>query len=89
VGSLFADAHNAKERGLRVRPDNPAAGLRGPERGRRKLKQFLYPSEFLQLAACVEVHRPRRRLYATAVYSYLRAGELDALEHRVDVDLAH
>jgi hypothetical protein len=45
VTKAFADAVNAKARGLRAREDNPALGIVPPERGAPKSKVYLYPSE--------------------------------------------
>jgi integrase len=80
VTKLFSDACNAKTAALRVRPDNPTAGVPGPDRGERKAKQWLYPSEVSALLACPKVPQRWRRLYALAVYLYLRPGELAALD---------
>jgi integrase len=86
VSKLFHDACRSKALALRVREDNPAAGVAGPDRGVRKSKSYLYPAEFLSLASCPRVPLRWRRLFALAIYTYTRAGELEALE-REDVDL--
>ena len=96
VTKMFDDAVNSKTRTLRVRSDNPAGGIRPPESGDRKAKQYLYPSEFLKLVSCdvkSDTGRPvvslrHRTLYAAAVYTFARAGELEALTWD-DVDLEH
>jgi integrase len=77
---LMADSCASKRESLRVRLDNPAAGVRGPDRGAIKAKQWLYPSEVQKLLACERVPRRWRILYALATYLYLRPGELAALE---------
>ena len=41
--------------GLRVRTDNPCAGVEAPDRGERKAKQWLFPSEFAALVSCDKV----------------------------------
>jgi integrase len=64
---------------LRVRSDNPCAGVEGPDRGAKKSKQGLYLSEFEQLIACKDVPLRWRRLYALLAYTYVRPGELRAL----------
>jgi hypothetical protein len=51
VKRMFADARSAKKLDLRVRADNPAEGVQPPERGQRKEKQYLWPSEFLALVS--------------------------------------
>jgi len=86
---ICRDACASKVEALRVRDDNPAAGVRGPDRGVRKAKQFLYPSEFLRFAACPEVPLVWRRAVALAIYLYPRAAELRGLSLADDVDLEH
>ena len=88
VTKMFDDASASKKVDLRCREDNPAAGVRGPERGDAKAKVYLYPSEFLQLVTCQGVSLRWRRIYAMAVYVYTRAGEQEALECE-DLDLVH
>jgi len=88
VTKLFSDSCESKAAALRVRSDNPCTGVRGPDRGEHKGKQWLYPSEASKLLACAEVPLRWRRLYALAAYLYLRPGELAALEWR-DVSLEH
>ena len=60
----------------------------GPTFGVTKAKTYLWPSEFLTLVGSDQVPVRWRRLFALAVYTYMRAGELDALEWS-DVDLEH
>lgn len=88
VSKMFDDAAHAKDRTLRVRADNPAKGIRGPDRGTKKVKAFLYPSEAHTLLACEAVPMDFREAAALAIYLGLRAGELRALRWD-DVDLAH
>ncbi len=88
VSVMFDDAANCKDRSLRVIPANPATGVRPPDKGETTSKQFLYPSEFSKLVACEEVPLARRRLYAFAVYTYTRAGEIVPFSWH-DVDLEH
>lgn len=85
---LFDDAKNHKDRTLRARADNPCAEVRGPDRGDKKAKAFLYPSEFLKLVRCPLVPVECREVYAALVYGYFRVGEYEALL-REDVDLEH
>ncbi len=73
------DAAESKHDTIRCRDDNPADGVRGPDRGDDRGKQFLYPSEFLRFAACQDVPLRWRRLVAAAIYLYPRDGELRAL----------
>jgi len=86
--ALFRDACGAKDEAIRIRDDNPADGVSGPDVGTRKAKQYLWPSEFLAFVSCEQVPFTWRRLMALAVYLYVRAGELAALEWD-DVDLEH
>ncbi len=85
--AMLRDACSSKVRAIRVRLDNPAAGVRGPDESADRAATFLYPSEFLQLVQCPEVPLVFRRLYALTVYLYPRAGELRALEWS-DVDVS-
>jgi integrase len=85
VSKAFDDATNAKVLSLRVLETNPAAGIRGPDRGANKAKAYLYPSEFLTLATAERVPLRWRRIYALSVYTYTRASELMALDW-ADVD---
>ena len=85
---MATDAASSKLDEIRCRSDDPSHGVEGPDRGVRKVKQYLYPSELLTLVASERVPIRWRRLFALAVYSYMRAGELAALE-RSDVDLEH
>jgi integrase len=88
VTSMCKDMASAKKRAFRVREDNPARDVKPPERGGRKAKQYLYPSEFLSLVSSDAVPLRWRRLFAIAIYTYMRAGELKALDW-TDVDLEH
>lgn len=80
ITKMFDDAVNSKNRSLRVRTDDPSDGVRPPERGDAKAKQFLYPSEFLKLVSCDATSadaRPLvplrfRILYAAATYTFAR-----------------
>lgn len=85
---MCSDAAESKLDELRVRQDNPAAGVEGPDRGARKGKQYLYPSEFLTFVACQRVPLRWRRTVALMTYLYPRPGELRQLEWE-DVDLEH
>ena len=86
VSKPFKDATNGKEAGLCILEENPTAGVQGPDKGARTKKQYLYPDEATALLACEDVPLWRRRVYAFAVYTYLRAGEIAALRWD-DVDV--
>lgn len=86
-------ARRAKDRSLRVlhgRPD-PCADVEPPgdPRSRRaRRKTFVYPTEAVRLLGCADVPIRWRELYAIAIYTYLRPGELRELRWS-DVDLDH
>ena len=71
-----------------MRDDNPADGVAGPDMGPKKSKVYVWPNEFLKLVSSPKVPLRWRRLFALAVYTYARAGELAALDW-TDVDLEH
>lgn len=85
---MVSDACKSKVAALRVRSDNPAKDVTGPDAGEERAKQFLYPSEFLRLVSCEGVPLRWRRAIALAVYLFPRAGELRALKWDA-VDLEH
>jgi integrase len=85
---ICADACQAKSDALRVRADNPALGVRGPDRGVKTAKQILYPSEAIALLRCGRVPLRYRRFVALSLYTGVRAGELRALRWS-DADLEH
>ncbi len=85
---LCSDMAHSKRRDLRVRRDDPAAGVRGPDRGVRKQKQVVFPSEFLAFVSCERGPLFWRRLVTIAIYTLMRDGELRALRWS-DVDLEH
>lgn len=82
----FDDARNAKALALRVLESNPAADVRGPDRGVKKAKQYLYPNEFAAVMTSPNVTLDWKRSIAIATYLYVRAGELRALTWS-DVDV--
>lgn len=86
VTRMCDDAMSHKRPEIRCRDDNPALGVRGPDRGDTKAREFLYPSEFLELVCCSDVPVAFRRLAAIAIYTFLRSGELQALRWE-DVNL--
>lgn len=88
LSKMFDDAVRHKDPSLQVLSENPCRDVKGPDRGAKKAKQYLYPSEFLLLWACEKVPLRFREMYAILVYTYMRVGELEALE-LTDVDLEH
>jgi integrase len=86
--AAFLRGSRSKNRALRVRADDPTEGVEPPDRGPKKGKQYLFPSEFLQLVSEEDVPLAWRRAFALSVYLYVRPGELAALTWQ-DVDLVH
>lgn len=86
VTKAFDDAHRSKVLELRVRDDNPAKDVRGPDRGVATAKVHLYPGEFLDLVSAPAVPRRRRRFYTLGIYCYMRPSEVEALRWE-DIDL--
>jgi integrase len=85
---IAGDSCESKNDELRCRTDNPADGVRGPDRGDEVGEQCLYPSEFLKFAQCEAVPLRWRRVVALAVYLYPRDAEIRALQCR-DADTEH
>jgi len=88
ITTMFDDAVSSKTRALRVRIDNPCLGVRGPDRGGSKVKNYLFPSEVLAVLSAKDIPLNDRRLVALATYLLVRAGELEALSWD-DIDLEH
>lgn len=93
--SSFKAATSSKRRDLRVldgKP-NPCLGVEPPgDRDSRKArrKTFIYPREAAALVACEAIPRDWREVYAVALYTYLRPGELRVLTFAdVDLDAGH
>lgn len=89
------EAVRAKDSGLRVLSSNPAADVRGPEGGADRDGPVLYGDEIKLLLAgkaidegATDVPLYRRRVYALALYTQARRGELAAITVG-DVDLEH
>ncbi len=80
-------ASRSKNKALRVRADNPCAGVETPDRGFKRKTQWLRPAEFLAVVGCNEIPDRWAELYVLLAYTYLRPNELAALQWR-DVDLA-
>ena len=89
--SAFKAATSGKLRDLRVldgKP-NPCVGVQPPgdrESRKSRRKTFLWPKEAEALLACEAIALEWRELYAIALYTYLRPGELRVLTW-ADVDL--
>jgi integrase len=77
---MFADACKSKVLELRVRDDNPARDVEGPDRGVERVGPYLFPAEFQAVMRSRRVPARWKRLIAIAVYTYTRRGELAALD---------
>ncbi|GAC1557157.1 MAG: hypothetical protein NVS3B10_17200 [Polyangiales bacterium] len=88
VTAAFNQACRSKRRELRVRSDNPVTNVPGPDRGQGRQQPILFPDEVTKLLSCDRVPVHWRVLYAVAIYTGARAGELAALAAS-DIDLAH
>ena len=86
---MCSDACESKITALRVRTSNPSTGVRGPDRGERKVKQYLWPSEFLRFVGCGAVPLAWRRLVALAAYIYGARCRAAARCDGEDVDLGN
>ncbi len=80
VTKMFADACRSKVLALRVREDNPARDVEGPDRGADRRGPYLFPLEFSALIACDRVPNRWKQIISLATYLYVRRGELEALE---------
>lgn len=88
VTRFCSDLAHSKDRRIRIRKTNPGAGVRGPDRGDKSVKQWLYPSELRRLLDCDRVPLERRRRWALLVYFFARAGEVHGLTW-ANIDLEH
>jgi integrase len=88
VTVAFGEATRGKNRSLRVLAANPALGLEGPDRGAGTTCQYLYPDEALRVISADSTPWRWALLFTLAIYTGLRAGELEALTW-ADVDLVH
>lgn len=75
----------SKTRSLRVHAAPIHTGILAPRGGQDRARPWLYPSEWLRLAACEEVPIEWREVYAIALYTGLRPNELRVLRWS-DVD---
>jgi len=66
------DSAESKSNKIRCREDDPAQGVKGPDKGDEIGKQFLYPAEFLKFVSHPDVPLLWKRLVTVAIYSYLR-----------------
>ncbi len=93
--SAFKAMASSKRRDLRVLDgkSNPCTGVEPPgDKDSRKArrKTFLFPKEATALLGCEAIPLEWREVYAVALYTYLRPGELRVLTWGdVDLDARH
>jgi integrase len=80
VTKMFSDACRSKVLALRIRDDNPARDIEGPDRGVERSGPYLFPHEFAAIMRCERVPARWKRIFMIATFLYLRGGELEALE---------
>lgn len=80
VAAMFSEAASSKDPKLRVIESSPCTGVRRPDTGAVRIKQYLWPREFLKLMEAESVPIHFRRITAICVYTYTRLGELCGLK---------
>ena len=73
------EAVASKLPGIRCRDTNPCDNVLPPDSAESRQRPWLFPREMTQLLSSEAVSLEHRQLYAIAVYTYLRPGELAAL----------
>jgi len=58
------DAHRSKDLALRVRKDNPARDVRGPDRGDDRAGAYLFPVELAALLSCEKIGQAHGATFA-------------------------
>ncbi len=87
--SALKAAYASRERSLRVLSERIYADILPPKKGRTRARPWLYPREWVELSQHEDfgaIPIVWRRIYAIALYTGLRPGELRALTW-ADVDL--
>lgn len=72
----FKDAFNSKTKSLRCIKADPAAHVRGPEVGTRKIRSCVSPDRFIAFVNREDIPREWRRTVTLAIYTLVRASEL-------------
>jgi integrase len=88
VRCMFRQTFDHERDDLRIRKDDPTAGVRPPRKGSERAKAVLYPNEARQLLECAKVPLEARRLWTALLYMGTRYSELCALDW-ASVDLTH
>lgn len=87
IKAMFRDASGGTKEESLIVPGlkNPTEGVMPPDAGDDKDRLYLYPADALELFWCEDVPLVWRRIYALAIYTAMRAGELHVLSW-ADVD---
>jgi integrase len=85
---MFREMFTHEQDDLRIRKDDPTAGIKPPRKGNEKQKAILYPDEALTLLSHPDVPIRARRLWALLIYTGMRVSELRALDW-ASVDFSH
>jgi integrase len=85
---MFRQTFDHEKDTLRLRKDDPTAGVRPPRKGADKQRATLYPDEASKLLSCLDVPFRARRQWALLLYTGMRVSELNALDW-ASVDIAH
>lgn len=88
ITSGFKEAVSSKIDDLRILAENPALGVQPPIRTKLREQEALFPSEVVQLLSCEAIPLERRQLYAVAIYTAMRRGELERMTVE-DIDFDH
>jgi len=80
ASKMFVDACTSKVLALRVRDDNPADKVEGPDVGSARSAPYLFPSELDAIVASPRIPPRWKRIIVLATFLYVRRGELDALQ---------
>lgn len=85
---MFRQMFDHEKDELRIRKDDPTAGVRPPRKGDDKQRATLYPDEATRLLGCLDVPFRARRQWALLLYTGMRVSELEALDWS-SVDIEH
>ncbi len=89
VRKFCSELQRSKDPELRLRDDNPALAVQGPNHGNDKAKHWLYPRELGTLVGHTDTPLELARFAAGCVYLFARPGEVLGLEWGHSIDLKH